>query len=574
LRPLPGLVAAAIAAATAAAFAGALELGFLFFDDPLYVTGNPRVQAGLTFEGVGWAFQTLHASNWHPLTWLSHMLDCAWFGLEPAGHHATSVALHALNAALLYALLVRYTGSWPAAAGAALLFALHPLRVESVAWVAERKDVLSGAFALGALLAWDAWARRGARAGYAGALALFALGLLAKPMLVTLPLLLLALDYWPYGRLAPGRAAFGRLLLEKAPLLALTAASSLVTLVAQRTSIAYADAPLLAARLENAMVALARYLAKTLWPSGLVALYPQPPGWPALALAGALAAILAIGALAWAQRGRRPWLAVGFAWFALALLPVLGIVPIGRQSMADRYTYLPHVGLAIALAAGLAEQARRGMRHRVVVGALVAAAAVAELAVTRAQIPHWRDEVSVWARVLAVEPGSAFAHQQYGAALGLQGNLPAAIGELREALRLYQGAAARTTGEQALERQPDLARTHFDLARALQGSGDHAAAVAHYAQATGLWPEWADAQWGLGMALLKAGDVAAARASLARAAELDPRAWQPHYGLGLIAEAAGDRAAARQAYAAALARSPGERMVTDRLGRLDGANAR
>jgi hypothetical protein len=367
-------VAAALAIATFALYARVRGFAFLHFDDNMYVTENPVVRQGLTGAGIAWAFTTLHFSNWHPLTWLSHMADVELFGLDAGAHHLVNVALHALNAAILFLVLSRMTGATGRSLLVAALFAAHPLHVESVAWVSERKDVLStllGLLALGAYARYAALAgaaargRRSPLCAYALVAVLFAASLLAKPMWVTFPFLLLLLDVWPLQRLAGSsverdplpppapRHPFGRLVVEKLPLLALSAVSSAVTVVAQERGGALRGFDLdLGVRAANAAVAYVRYLGKALWPSSLLPQYAYPTGLPAWQVLGSALLLLAITGLALVGARRAPWLAVGWLWFAGMLVPVIGLVQVGAQSIADRYTYVPLVGLFVAVAWG------------------------------------------------------------------------------------------------------------------------------------------------------------------------------------------------------------------------------
>jgi len=361
-RPLAARwIALLLSLATVAAYLPTLRSGFTQFDDPTYITANPQVQTGLSWSGVFWAFSTLHASNWHPLTWLSHMLDCQLFGLNPAGHHATGILLHALNAALLFLLLQKATGLRWRSLMVAALFAFHPLNVETVAWVSERKSLLSMLFSLVTIGLYGWYARAPHWRRYVAVAAAFALALLAKPMAVTLPLVLLLLDYWPLCRVTgstnketeDGRTGCSpsKLIGEKMPLFAMSAASSLVTIVAQKTGGAVRDlhAVPFSMRMENAAVAIVTYMRRMLWPKDLAYFYPLRLSDLALwkvSLAALL--LLAISVLVYRFRGRRH-LVFGWVFFLVTLLPVIGIVQVGAQSTADRYTYVPLIGLFVAI---------------------------------------------------------------------------------------------------------------------------------------------------------------------------------------------------------------------------------
>ena len=403
-----------------------LGAGFIAFDDPGYVYENAHVRAGLCLAGLRWAFTTFAQSNWHPLTWLSLQLDAQLFGLHAGGFHLTNLLLHAANTLLLFGWLRRATGAlWPAAL-VAFFFAAHPLHVESVAWVTERKDVLSTFFLCLTLLAYTRYAQQESggparRRWYALALALYALGLLAKPMLVTLPGLLLLLDRWPLARwdAATWRARAPSLLLEKVPFGALAAASCVVTYLAQRTqAVVPLDALPPGARLAAAALGVGAYLQKTCWPVGLGVFYPYWQGvawWRPLLWAGALVAPTALAARAlW--RGRTPpCVAVGWLWFVGALAPVSGLVQVGSQAVADRYTYVPHIGLFVALAWSGEAAWRRWPRARGGLGAAVAVAALGCLGLSVRQAGYWQDGATLFAHTLAVSPQpSARLYLMYG----------------------------------------------------------------------------------------------------------------------------------------------------------------
>ncbi|MES1168186.1 MAG: hypothetical protein ABUL61_03345, partial [Oleiharenicola lentus] len=352
------LACAALAVGTVLLFSRSLGYGFINYDDPAYLTANPHVQAGLSWDGMVWAF-TGKTDYWHPLTWLSHMLDWQLFGASATGHRAVSVLWHAANAVLAFLVLRRLTGAWWTAFFSAAFFAWHPLRVESVVWVTERKDVMSGCFFLLTLLAYTQYAQRfkaGQPAGraYGLTLALFLGGLMCKPSLVALPLVLLALDVWPLRRLSLQPAAgWWRenrcAIMEKLPFFVLSAVIAVVTIRMQAAINAFALAVPLADRLGNAAVSVARYLGHVLWPANLAFFYEHPGAWPLVAVAGAGLLGLLLTAVAWWRRDREPWILVGWLWFVAMLLPSLGLLQVGLQAMADRYTYLPVLGLLLAL---------------------------------------------------------------------------------------------------------------------------------------------------------------------------------------------------------------------------------
>lgn len=444
-------LALALGLAAWAAGAAALGNGFVAFDDPLYVTRNPVTQQGLTAETVRWAFTTGFAANWHPLTWLSVMLDVELFGLNARGHHAMSLAIHALNTVLVYALM-RGLGLRPGpGALAAGLFGLHPLRVESVAWASERKDVLSTFFGLLSLLAYVRYAAAPGLLRMLGVALLLALGLLAKPMLVTLPFVMLLLDWWPLRRVAapaalaspaaaddatPGavaRVGIVRLVAEKLPLFALVALSSWITYVAQAASGSVALHLPLIVRLANAIHSYVAYLSNSLWPTRLAALYPLPD---TIVLERVVVDLLALGVftfLAWRLRAARPYLLVGWLWFLGTLVPVIGIVQVGMQAYADRYTYLPSIGLALMAAPLLADLASRVRLPRPVAVALAVALLAVLGLLTRAQTRVWANTVSLFEHAVAATGHNPLARMSLASELIETGDLTRAQAVLEEA---------------------------------------------------------------------------------------------------------------------------------------------
>lgn len=502
--------AAAIALLTVAVFLPSIGHPFVMYDDPAYVTDNPQVLRGLTADGVFRAFTEGAESNWHPLTWLSHMADVSLFGVRPAPMRLANVLLHAASAAVLFLVLAAATGARGPAAFAAALFAIHPLRVESVIWISERKDVLCVLFALLTVGAWLRYARSPGPARYALALAAFACALMAKPMAVSLPVLLLLLDLWPLGRASRGA---GGLLLEKAPFAALSAACAVVTYAVQKEGGAMAllgEIPF-GVRLANAVVAAATYVGDTFLPAGLAVIYPYPPGGPgAGAVAVAAIALAAVTGAAIALRRRLPALAWGWAWYLVALLPVLGFVQIGGQSHADRYTYLPGVGLAVAIAwvgAALAERTPGARRA----GLAAAAAALVVLAAANvAQQRHWAGDVALFGRAVEVTRDNYVAHHNLSIALAREGRLEEAIPHHLEAIRAggsygdawkFHRAYADTLARldrpdeaaaqyrEVLAREPGEPRSMNDLAICLGRMGDLDGAIAVYEDAVRLHPE-------------------------------------------------------------------------------------
>jgi hypothetical protein len=442
---------------TLVSFVGVLGNDFVYLDDNLYVLDNRVVRAGLTAKGAWLALTRSYAGNWHPLAWFSHMLDVEFFGLAPAGHHAVSVAVHGLNAVLFYLVFRRMTGRRAASGLAAALFAVHPLHVESVAWVAERKDVLCGLFWALTLAAYARYAERLDGVGYAAVCAAYSLCLMAKPMGVTLPLVLLLLDGWPLGRAGRGvrlsvpdgdPRAFGKgpwrwrpppLLLEKAPLFGLAAVASVIAYTAQAKAEAVTslDGYDMTSRVANALLSYGRYLEKTVWPVRLAVFYPYEPLslLDGRVLAAALG-LAAVSAVAWRLRGRLPYLWMGWLWYLVTLLPVIGLLQVGNQAMADRYTYLPLLGPFLALGCGLEDLAARLPPLRRPVGAAAGAAVLALAATTAVQTTHWRNTETLFAQALRATEANWFAHNNYAGALLAQGRDEEAILHLREALRI------------------------------------------------------------------------------------------------------------------------------------------
>ena len=429
------------------AFSPVLENGFTNYDDPSYVTANPHVLEGLSADGILWAFGTFHFYNWHPLTWISHMLDVQLAGLNATGHHLTSLLLHIINALLLFVLLNRMTGAPVRSGCVAALFGLHPLHVESVAWVSGRKDLLCTLFMLLAMLAYREYGRRRKPAAYAFCVLLYAFGLMTKAMLVSFPFVLLLMDYWPLGRLRQASpVAVGtdldlqggtplQLVLEKTPLLVLSAASGIVTYFAQSAggAVSSGDSPY--ANAANALWSYLSYIIKTFWPVGLSVYYPlaSVPSWK---VAIAVAVIVAISVAAIRAAVRFPWLAVGWFWYLVTLFPVIGIVKIGQHAMADRYTYIPLIGLFIVVIWGAAELAGRlQVPKAALTGAAVAVFAVCSVLTDR-QAQRWQDSVTLFRHALEVTENNSLAHKNLGAALASQGKYEEALQHVTESLRI------------------------------------------------------------------------------------------------------------------------------------------
>jgi protein O-mannosyl-transferase len=539
-------IAAGLAAVAALAFHAVPGLPFIHFDDPEYVTGNPFLRGGLSREAVAWALTSSHAANWHPLTWVSHLVDVSLFGMDPRGHHAVNLLLHCANVALLFLLLERMTGDAGRSALAAALFALHPLRVESVAWVSERKDVLSAFFWIATTLAWVGWTRRRTAARYALVLLLFALGLASKQMLVTLPFTLLLLDAWPLRRIDAVRPTVRDLVplvVEKLPLLALSATASVVTFLVQsgRGATRPMDRYPFPERLENAAASVWVYLADNVWPASLSVFYPHPEGPVSLPrLAGLLASLAAVTALAWVARRRAPWVTVGWLWFLGTLVPVLGLIQVGNQARADRYTYVPSIGLALIVAWSIPRLQAAWARRTVWA---VAAALVALLGVlTVRQVEFWASDRVLFEHADAVTRRNWLAETVLGMDLERRGDVA--------------GAAARY--QRALQIHPQSPQALNNLGSILVGAGARDRGIALLQEAVRLWPGYTAAVANLGSALAESGRLAEGLGHLRTAAIQAPDDPAIRYNLGLALEEAGRPEEALVEYEAVIRLVPGD----------------
>ncbi len=516
---LAALTSVALAAVTLAVFWGARQCQFVNYDDPAYITSNQAIQHGLTAQSVRWAFTTGEASNWHPLTWLSHLADVQLYGMNPAGHHFTSIFLHALNGALLFLILRRMTGAYGRSLAVAALFALHPLRVESVAWASERKDVLSTFFWMLTVWAYVAYAKvfkvQGSKfkVFYALSLLFFVCGLMSKPMLVTLPLVLLLLDYWPLRRLELG---LSKLVAEKVPFLLLAAASSLATFFVQRSGGAVsslAGVPI-GARIGNALVSYVRYIAKIFWPVGLSPLYPHPGYWAWWKIAGSVLILAAI--TFWVIRRARPqpYLAVGWIWFVIMLAPVIGLVQVGIQSMADRYSYVASVGVLIMVVWGAFDCCAARL-WILLTSAVLAVAACAIL--TPRQVAYWRTSESLFLHAVAVTDNNYLAYNNLGFDFSNRG----------------ETEKAKTYYEKSLAINPNYDEAHNNLGFALAALGRYQEATNEYIKALSLNPHLTEAHNNLGIAL---GDLGLADAGMHEyevALEENPNHAGAHNNLGV-----------------------------------------
>jgi tetratricopeptide (TPR) repeat protein len=583
----PAWICLLLAALVGCVFYPILHNGFVNFDDPLYITANSHVQNGLTWAGCRWAFTTLDGGFWQPLMWLSYLLDYQLFGLNPAGHHLTGLLLHVLNAVLLFLVLLRLTGARWRSAVVAALFALHPLHVETVAWVADRKDSLAAFFWLAALLAYASYAEK-SRAHdpkrfmyYFLTLGFFLGGMMTKATVATLPLIFLLLDWWPLARCDadPRRWSFGvlrPLILEKAPFLGLGLVIGLIGVAGQGTIGAVpgiGDFPL-TDRIQNAILSYGYYLGQIFWPAGLAGYYPYPRTFSIWLVAGFAMVGLAISILVLRAARTRPYLAVGWLWYVLTLLPAIGLIQIGGHSRADRYTYIPLIGIFMLLVWGVHDFMPRRRHRTFFLSGLTLAVLFACIAITRRQIFFWHDPETFSTRILAVTGDNAMAESLLGETLGKQGRYDEAVVHLQQALLLIPdfpaaqnnlgvilGKAGRYdeaithlqeairlkpreadphcnladalffTGrldaavkeyQTAIELKPDDPDIHEKLARLLSSGGQFDEAIPHYREALRLNPHLAEAACGLGIALLKLQHFPDAISQLQAALKLDP----------------------------------------------------
>jgi len=550
------LLAIALVLVTIAVYYQVGSHDFIDLDDPGYVFNNPHVNTGLSLANAQWAFTTGHAANWHPITWLSHQLDVSLFGVKPGWHHAVNVAWHVVNTLLLFGLLRMMTGALWRSAFVAAIFAVHPAHVESVAWVSERKDVLSACFWLLTTWAYVDWARRGEAWRYGLVVMGFALGLMAKPMLVTLPFTLLLLDYWPLERTS---VSWTRKVLEKLPLIAMAVASSVITSIVQQRGGAVGTLELvpMSDRLANAIVSYGGYLKMLVWPADLAVLYPYVFNLPVASVALAGVALAAITALAWSVRRSEPSVLVGWLWFLGTLVPVIGLVQIGVHALADRYTYVPYIGVLVAVAWGGRALAMRlhltSAFLRVAAFAIVIAAAV----VAHAQVATWESSEGIWLQAALSTKNNARAHNELGVIYGNAGHPEDAVLQFREALRL----------------QPDIsdARNIYpNLGRALMSQGQVADAIPYLERAVTLNPNIADYRHQLALAYFGVKRNAEAVTSWRDAVRLDPKFEEAWFTMGMVL--AGDRRIdeARRAFAEVLRINPSRKDARQALEGLGG----
>ncbi len=541
---------------------------FISYDDGMYITENPHVKAGLTMEGVSWAFTAIRGSNWHPITWLSHMLDVSMFGLHPGPHHLMNAAYHAANSALLFLLLLRMTGAnWPSAFAAAL-FALHPMHVESVAWVSERKDVLSAFFWILTLLFYEWYVKHPGRTRYLLTLCTFVLGLMSKSMLVTLPLVMFLMDYWPLGRVQSGQKGTTvqqtagvsvlkpfpwRLILEKIPFFSMSAIISIVTIYTQHKGGAIASVKTLpfSFRAINALWSYVVYMGKMLWPLHLAVIYPIPS--TLTIVQGVFSGLLLAGTTAVAVRSAKqhPYFLTGWLWYLITLIPVIGLVQVGRQSMADRYTYIPFIGLFIIIAWGMQLFAGDNRYRRAAVSAAAGIMLLALSACTWLQIGHWKDSMTLFSHAIKTVPDNYIAHEITGYAKAQRGMLDEAAYHYSEALRISPDDERSLTGlgnvlvkqgkieeainytNRALLLNPNSSEAHFNMGFALMKQGRDKEAIHHYSEGLRSDPDNADIHFILGVTLATQGQLDEGIRHFSEALRITPGFAEAHYSMGV-----------------------------------------
>jgi len=533
---------------------------FLNYDDDDYVTNNPHVSSGLSSQNIAWAFTSVEAANWHPITWLSHMTDVQLYGMNPRGHHLTNVVIHTVSTLFLFLLLFRLTGALWQSLFVAALFALHPLHVESVAWVAERKDVLSTLFWFLTLLFYAAYTTKRKPALYILALFSFILGLMSKPMLVTLPVVMLLMDFWPLGRYRHEEQKqglhqlFGRaitLIKEKIPFFACSLLSALITVYAQQKGGTIATLTKVSFRLrsENALIAYVKYIGKTVWPHDLAVIYPFPSSIALWQVIGSLFILLLLTAVAIRAGRRHPYFAVGWFWFLITLVPVIGLIQVGSQSMADRYSYIPVIGLFIMAAWGVPDLTK-GLRHRQGILALLAGVVVfASSVLTWQQLGYWRDSISLYQHTLRVTNNNYIININMGVALQAKGDLDAAIQQYHEALRIT----------------PNNYSAHSNLGGVLQAKGDFNAAIQEYQEALRINPNDTLAHNNMGVVLQAKGDPNAAIQEFQETLRINPNYAEAHYNLGGAFANKGYLDAAIQEYQQVLRINPNDKDARNNL---------
>jgi tetratricopeptide (TPR) repeat protein len=501
--PLEVLIGLLLVFATAAVYWQVSEYGFVNCDDDSYVTANRHVQTGFTRENVIWSFQTFSKSNWHPLTWISHMLDVTLYGMQPGMHHLTNLVFHISNSLLLWIVLKQMSKNIWRSGMVALLFAIHPLHVESVAWISERKDVLSTFFWMLSMWSYSRYVATFSNIWYLAALMPIILGLMAKPMLVTLPFVLLLIDYWPLERLeiqgvfritsSEPNFSLSKLVVEKIPFFAFSAASCVVTFYAQYNggTVASLDTWPLGWRISNTLVAYVSYIGKMFWPANLIVFYPHASNLPLWQTAGAGAILVSIFILCLVTMRRIPFLTVGWLWYVGTLIPAIGLVQVGAQALADRYTYIPLIGLFIIVAWGLPDLSRQGSLKKIGWVVIMAAILSSLMLLTWIQTQYWKNSTTLFEHALSVTPQNWLAHNNLGNALAKQGNLNKAYRHFAEAHRLY----------------PHDAHVQLNYGNALLAEGKFKQAEFHMYAALRIQPGLAEAHNNLGLILIRSGKI-------------------------------------------------------------------
>lgn len=602
--PLRVLISLFLIGATFLAFEEVRNHLFVGLDDDQYLTDNRHVKSGLSIDGFTWAFTTTRDANWFPLTWLSLMLDCQLFGSDPSGPHVISLLFHLANTVLLFLVFQRMTGKLWQSGFVAALFGLHPLHVESVAWVAERKDVLSTFFWIMTMWAYACYTEhkvRGPRSEVRGktilhpcvqryllVLFFFVLGLMSKPMVVTLPFALLLLDFWPLGRLRP--PFFGTesraLVLEKIPLFVLSAASSVITFLVQRGGDAVGSLDLLPLpfRLANILVSYASYICKMVWPQHLAVYYPLLGNLPLWQVTASALLLIGITLLAIKFGPKHPYLPVGWFWYLGTLVPVIGLVQVGGQAMADRYTYIPLIGLFLIVAMGVPEGLARWRHRKNLVVFCGSGALIVLIVVSRMQVSYWQDSIRLFEHTLAITSDNYLIHNNLGNALERSGRIEEAIVHYKETLRIKPDNAGtffnlgnalsrRERADEAircyrevLRLKPDYAEAHNNLGNVFERLGDQQEAMVQYREALRLRPEYAEARSNLGIVLAKRGEIEEAMGHFKEAMRIDPGYEKAYHNLGVSLAEQGRTREAMAQYRRALQINPGFREARFSLG--------
>jgi Tfp pilus assembly protein PilF len=578
------LVCLVLAAITFAVFGRTAGFGFVNYDDKSYVYDNTVVQKGLTLKGAVWALTYGKIGHWHPLTWLTHMADCQIYGLWAGGHHLTNVALHAMAAVLLFLALREMTGTFWRSAFVAAVFAIHPLRVESVAWIAERKDVLSGLFFMLTLWTYARYARQPSRGRYVAVALSYGLGLLCKNMLVTLPFVLLLLDWWPLHRMTGDGQRVGKLVREKIPLFVLSVGSCIATALVPEKVLASDRVPLLE-RIGNAVLAYGIYLRQMIFPKGLAIPYLYPPhGLPLWKIALVLVMLAAISASVWRCRKRRPYLLMGWLWYLGMLVPAIGIIQISYYAHADRYTYLPGIGLVLAGTWAVADWSAGWQHRRKVLGGLMAAVIGALMACAWIQTGYWKNSETLWTHTLACASNNYVAHYDLGLALDHKGRVDEAVTQYQKALEINPNATeahinlgtaliekgkvdeAIVQFQETLKINPNSAEAHFNLGSASQQKGILDEAIIQYQKALEINPDYEKAHNNLGYVLRMTGRVDDAITQFQKALEINPDDEKAHNNLGTAFHQEGRMDEAITEYQAALEIRPNFAEARDNLG--------